>query len=312
VIQLRNEKQKYSWINESDLPFRVQRDLSIQREVFDEYGNVVLRLSFPNKDDKKRDLIYLFVNDDSSNFGLSKTGDKLKTDNKSIIGRLIYNSFELALQQRTDFLAKEQKLKEHLQLLERKYQELQQEKNRQQSDTAKQLLSFCKTVIQKEEKHLGMHIEMNRELVELISNYRGSIPHLEQNLVQAIQRAYDTNSDLMSPVLTLESWHFDDLEQELYNQGENAKEPLPDSRYLNTYNLLERLEDAARKLAGNREKMTGANLGKAMETPITAAAISDAMKKHKAKIKSLCHQYPKRWQLVRNEFRPLINVLNAG
>jgi hypothetical protein len=312
VMQLRKEKHRYSWITEEELPFNVQRENSIQRKVFDEYENVVLRLSFPNKDDKKRDLIYLYINIDATNFGLRKSGDLLNTENKAIIGQLIYNSFDLVLQQRAELLAQEQRLKEHLQLLQRKYEELQQEKNRQKSDTAKQLLSFCNGIINKYAQELGIHIEMSRELMELISNYRGSIPLLEQNLVDAIQRAYDTNSDMYSPVLRMEAWHFNDLEQVLYNDGASATEPMPDSRYLNTYNLLNRMENAARKLLSNHEKMTGANLGKAMDTPITAAAISDAMKKHKAKINSLCKQYPNHWQLVRNEFRPLMNILNAG
>ncbi|RLD66628.1 MAG: hypothetical protein DRI84_04370, partial [Bacteroidetes bacterium] len=100
IMQLRQQKQTSSWLQDSELPFSLKKNQSIQRQVFDELDNVILLLRIPNKDDGKMDLIYLFINPDSSNFGLRKADDVLKTDNKSIIGQLIYNSFKQILAQR--------------------------------------------------------------------------------------------------------------------------------------------------------------------------------------------------------------------
>ena len=57
--------------------------------------------------------------------------------------------------------------------------------------------------------------------------------------------------------------------------------------------------------------ITSANVGNACNIPITAPAISDAMKKHRNKIIHLLNKHPERWQLLRKEFRPVRNILSS-
>jgi hypothetical protein len=57
--------------------------------------------------------------------------------------------------------------------------------------------------------------------------------------------------------------------------------------------------------------LTGLNVGSACSTPISAPAISDALKKHRNKILTLLGLYPDRWNLIRSEFKPLINVIST-
>lgn len=311
IMKLRQQKDPTSWLQENELPFSLKRNQHIQRQVFDELDNVVLLLRYSNKDDGKMDLFYLFINADSSNFGLRKSDDVLKTDNKSIIGQLIYNSFQQILMQRTSLVQKQDQLKGHYTLLQSKFESQKQDHKKQQQDYHKQILNFCQYIISKQSDELGVHIEMSRELMEILSNYRGTIQSLEQLIDQAIVRANDTNTNILSPVLSLDEWHFDNLDQDIYQAISSPDELSVESRYLRSFAILDRMEDAARKLVGNREKLTGANVGKALPTPISAAAITDSIKKHQSKINSLCKQYPDRWRIIRNEFRPLMNVLHA-
>ncbi len=311
IMQLRQQKQTSSWLQDSELPFSLKKNQSIQRQVFDELDNVILLLRIPNKDDGKMDLIYLFINPDSSNFGLRKAEDVLKTDNKSIIGQLIYNSFKQILAQRNSLMQQNKQLKEHYALMQAKLELEKRNSRTQKQDYQKQMLNYCQYLIEMHSTNLGVHIEMGRELLEVLSNYKGSIQSLEQLITDAIQRANSINMDILSPVLSLEEWHFDNLDQDIYEAVSRPDELSPESRYLNTFKILDRYEESARKLVSNREKLTGANVGKALSTPISAAAVTDSIKKHQDKINTLIKQYPNRWKIIRSEFRPLMNVLRA-
>ncbi len=311
IMHLRQQKQTSSWLQDSELPFSLKKNQSIQRQVFDELDNVILLLRIPNKDDGKMDLIYLFINPDSSNFGLRKAEDVLKTDNKSIIGQLIYNSFKQILAQRNSLMQQNKQLKEHYALMQAKLELEKRNSRTQKQDYQKQMLNYCQYLIEMHSTNLGVHIEMGRELLEVLSNYKGSIQSLEQLITDAIQRANSINMDILSPVLSLEEWHFDNLDQDIYEAVSRPDELSPESRYLNTFKILDRYEESARKLVSNREKLTGANVGKALSTPISAAAVTDSIKKHQDKINTLIKQYPNRWKIIRSEFRPLMNVLRA-
>jgi hypothetical protein len=311
ILKSREGKQRVAWLQESDLPFGLESNKDIQRQVFDEFENIVLQLRIPNKDDKKMDLLYLFLNPDASNFGLRKSSDILKTENKSIISQLIYNSFKQILLQRNDLMQQNKQLKEHYALMQKKLEKQKRESRTLQQDTQKQKLNYCKYLIEKHATKLGVHIEMGRELMEELSNYKGSFQSIEQLIKDAVQRANDINTDLYTPVLTLEEWHFDNLDQDIYEAVSRPDELNPESRYLNTFRILDRYEESARKLVSNREKLTGANVGKALSTPISAAAVTDSIKKHQDKINTLIKQYPNRWKIIRSEFRPLMNVLRA-
>ena len=85
--------------------------------------------------------------------------------------------------------------------------------------------------------------------------------------------------------------------------------PIISIRYERTYQLLDRYEKAAKRVTQERMPLTGANLGKYCKPSVSPAAISDALKKHGKKIMTLFDQNPNRWSLLRNEFRPVKNIM---
>jgi len=311
IMQMRNEKQSAAWLSENELPFSLKQNINIQSQVFDELKNTVLLLRIPNKEDGKMDLIYLFFNADASNFGLRKSDDVLNTEHKALVAQLIYKSFKQILAQRNELMQQQNQLKEHYALIQQKYELAIQNKRKQKQDSNKQVLQYCEYLIGKRAKQMGVHIEMSRDLLELLSDYSGPIQNLKSVLDASISRANETNTNIFSPVLTLEEWHFDNLNQDIYEAVTESDSLEIEGRYLSTFKILERYEESARKLVSNREKLTGANVGKALPTPISAAAVTDSIKKHQDKIKSLCKRYPNRWKIIRKEFRPLLNVLGA-
>ena len=310
IHNLRSGKQAISWLNEQGLPFRVKKNKHIQAGVFDELNNIVLLLRFPNAYDKQMDLLYLFFNSDFSNFGLSKPDDILKTESKSIIGQLIHSTYTELLAQRNSFLEKESKLKADYQLLLNQSQQKTLARDKKLHQYREQMLEYGQHIANEQSQNSGYHIEMSEEVKELIRNYNGSLLYLKDYISDAIERAIDTNPYVLNAVVKLETWHFNEAEQQKPGGSSEANQ-IPESRYLNAFQWLDRLEHAARLVQSENKKLTGANVGMAMEKSITPAAITDALKKKQDKINTLCKQYPERWKLIRREFKPLMNVLHA-
>jgi hypothetical protein len=77
-----------------------------------------------------------------------------------------------------------------------------------------------------------------------------------------------------------------------------------------TRQFLNRLERSASILADNGEDLTSSAVGQTMERPISAPAISDALRKNKRRVLLLLEQNPTQWPLIRQYFKPLINIVD--
>ena len=72
--------------------------------------------------------------------------------------------------------------------------------------------------------------------------------------------------------------------------------------------LLDKLENASQKLLLQSIQPSSDRVGKAMEQPITAPAIRDALKKHQSRVLQLLNRYPDKWLYIRSQFRPVTNL----
>jgi len=109
------------------------------------------------------------------------------------------------------------------------------------------------------------------------------------------------------PVI-IESWHLisgtGDSEEEL-----NTPLPVIQNRHMKLYQWLDRVEDAVKIVISTHENPTGVMVGKAMQPPVSAPAISDMMNKQRQKILILLNEFPDRWPQTRSHFKPLQNLL---
>ncbi len=88
------------------------------------------------------------------------------------------------------------------------------------------------------------------------------------------------------------------------NEEDNYLSP----KLVKTKELLDKLEKYSILVSQRNLNLTSFNVGKAMERPITPAAISDAISKNKDRINILFKQFPDKWNFIKNNFRPIINV----
>ena len=49
-----------------------------------------------------------------------------------------------------------------------------------------------------------------------------------------------------------------------------------------------------------------------MDPPVSAPAITDALGKNRDFIRLLLKKYPEKWEAIRNDFKPLLNLLRRG
>jgi len=143
--------------------------------------------------------------------------------------------------------------------------------------------------------------------LEKIKNYKGDIKDLETIIHESIAYAESLFDDEQSNI-EIKEWHIlTELPAQVKTTG------IPEIQQADIYgksvSLLDKLESAALIVMSNQLKLTGTNVGKACAAPISAPAISDALYNHKSKINKLLKMYPDKWETIRNNFRPLKNIL---
>ena len=72
--------------------------------------------------------------------------------------------------------------------------------------------------------------------------------------------------------------------------------------------LLDNLNEAVKSVVNQKQTPTGILVGQALKKPISAPAISDALKNHRSKILTLLNQYPNRWVELIQYFKPIQNL----
>jgi len=169
------------------------------------------------------------------------------------------------------------------------------------------LVKLCKQIVLDKSIEKDRKYSLSYGALEKIKNYKSDIKDLETIINESIAYAESLFVDELSNI-EIKEWHI------LTELPAPAKKPgIPDIQQTDLFgksvSLLDKLESAALIVTSNHLKLTGTNVGKACPVPISAPAISDALYNHKSKINKLLKMYPDKWETIRNDFRPLKNIL---
>lgn len=310
--RLRSDNAPYSWLRKEDLPFEIKSKEKVQLEIFNELNNSILLIRILNDSDRKSDLFFIYFNQDLSNFGTVSTKKILSTDNKTIIGHLLRNSILafmenirsdkdlfMNLHENTRSLIGERNLmRDELEITREKYKE--------------GLIRLSNSYLTDLFKSNGVIYKLSEPAIRKIRDYSGDIGNLKPVILQAAKYAETMNLD-GTPDILIADFHLVMDDKKEVKAKEVLSEPIGDVpvKYSKTFLLLDRLENAARHVKSKNMLLTGANIGHEFPTPVSPPAITDALKKHRQKIIFLFHEYPGRWEIIRSEFRPVQNILNA-
>jgi hypothetical protein len=311
--RLRSDNAPYSWLRKEDLPFEIKPKEKVQLEIFNELNNNILLIRIPNTFDNKNDLFFIYFNQDLSNFGTISPSKLLSTDNKTIIGHIVRNSILTfiknmsgdkdlfaILNENTRAMIKERNyLRDELEITCEKYKE--------------GLIRLSNSYLTDLFNNNGILYKFSDAAINKLREYTGDIGNLKPVVAQAARYAETMNLDGNTADVLIADFHIVLDEKKEPRHKETISEPVGDVpvKYNKTFLLLDKLENAALHVKSKNKLLTGANIGLEFPNPVTPPAISDALKKHRQKILFLFHEYPERWEIIRTEFRPVQNILNA-
>ncbi|NVO04324.1 MAG: hypothetical protein HXX09_16645 [Bacteroidetes bacterium] len=277
-------------------------------DIFKEIENDVLMLSFENKTDGNCDLIFLFL-DENFNFGnfrISESQKVLSSENKSIISNLAYNSTKAILENnKINGNAYKTISTKFVSVIKQSNMESESE-NKFQKLYQKTIEEYLRKTLDKLSKNnQNFRFEISENALTKLKTYEGSLENLNKIIKTAAFYAVNLNNNNENTIIIEET--FIDL-----NVKDETKAVTPIStidRYSKTILILDKLEKAAQEVIERELDITSANVGNACANPISAPAITDALKKHRNKILVLLKKYPDNWKLIRNEFKPIRNLI---
>jgi len=306
--RFRYDHNPFDWYSRQNLPFEIDRKTGAPTiDIFSELQNVVLLIRIPDNNRNENILVFIYLNENPSNFGITNSINPLTTDNKSIIAYILRNTLMTILE-------REQENKEVLVSNNTRTRGIIEQAEQQKQETVRtreyyglSLVKLCQQYLSEYSKISGRRHYFTADAIEKIKGYKGDLKMIENIIEKTVSYAGSLNFDTSGDV-EISDWHLQFEGPE--TTADTKEKPMVESdKYTKTVTLLDKLETAALKVKGRQMKLTGTNVGQACEVPITAPAITDALYNHKAKINTLVRMNPNKWNTIRGEFRPVINIL---
>lgn len=299
IDDLRKSKKKVNWIKPDQVPFETKANQEEQLSFMDEEKSSVLELRFANNDDGKYDILYFYFKNNIANFKLSNSDEAMAITVKEVIQNLLYNHVTLILSTNKNDKAVHQKIAKSINLnpLQARISDLETDKFKILKDSYTYLLN-------------QLTLGESREFV-LSNSAVNKLKQLNYSLNQ-VSEVLKASLEIL-----INKYVLDDL-YEISDYDIVIPEIFSVKRTVNQQNLdktilfLDRYEHAAKLLIAKNEKITGVNIGSECEPSISAAAISDILKKHHRKIIFLFNQYPEKWSVIRNNFRPIASLIKSS
>ncbi|MCK5845926.1 MAG: hypothetical protein KAG84_00690 [Bacteroidales bacterium] len=311
IIKLRSLKHKIEWVNQDEIPFvKHNNKIEIQKEVFDELKHHILLYRVKSSFDNNYDLLYIYFNADYSNFGISNSANGLTTYQKSIISTLVSNSFNIFLKQRTANNNAQNLLRDDM---ARMQDQLKEYKYSSEIKKYKALIKeYIYSKFDLQINKFNLIANYSAEVDSLMSNYKGNIDDVNNQVEQCVAMAFRMQNPIPGSILDIDEFVFQSFFNSNHKKNNSsANLTAIDSRKQKAIHFLNNLESAARVVMAKGNSITGTRVGQAMQSPISAPAISDYIKKYQKPLKQLCEENPELWVLVQKSFNPLKNILSA-
>ncbi len=311
--KLRTESSPHSWLMTEDIPFEIKAKQKVQLNIFNELNNNILLIRIQNEYDLLSDLFFIYFNQNLSNFGTVNNAKSLTTENKTIIAHILRNTIHtifLTLKEDKELFAE---LHENTKSLLTEMTSLKEELESTRSKYNKGFIRLCQNwLLEISQKHDHIY-RLSDSAIEKLKHFEGDINALRNILEKAAHFAESFALDSSLQDILIADFHIIITDEPVKKTKELVPEHFAELpiKYSKTLVLLDKLENAALNVKSKNKLLTSANLGNEFPTPITPPAITDALKKHRAKILFLFKEYPHRWEIIRAEFRPIHNILNV-
>ncbi len=306
--ELMVKKHTFSWHQKDELPFHIPKSIDKQVDMF-AFKDVVLIIRILSQKENLYDLLFLYFKENVNYFGFRKGNKALDLENKTIIGTILYNTINTILKKDGEDSYTYTEDKTVIQSIIKRVRD-------QRKEYHSTLEKYKRSIVDLSKKYLSEisgsrdieFILTDRAIIELKS-YSGDISKLKQIIETAAYEAEVLNYNTDVQQVKVDEYFLDLKSEDEYPVAILDIDTKSEDRYYKTRALLDKLEAAVIKLKDKNINITGTNVGKVCPIPITAPAITDALRKHRKKILQLIQDNPDNWSLLRKEFRPLQNIL---
>jgi hypothetical protein len=308
IIHFKNDILGTRWYDPDELPFSETKMINRSHSIFDEILKSVLCIGFPSSINSGHDVFIFYFREDASEFGPMRDDKVLETTQKIVIERLLQSSLKAILNNYSHNRKAMAELNKNIHgLLSSKQQKIEEQEQ--------ELLRMTKEMddilngILSEVKNDGEIIRLSDAAKSILRPHLSNIPLVKNALQNAVNFSKTISFGLMGDELILHDDYFSDLVQKPKTTSVvQVKQADEYSANTKMYRFLDSLEQASKDLTIKGMKLTSSNVGSVLESPITAAAISDKLKNHSKKINLLLQQYPDNWKTIRHKFRPIVNI----
>jgi hypothetical protein len=308
ILSYGNSGYHYLWQSPEELPFSIENAQIVQFDAFAETRKNVLIINL-RYIQKSPLLLFLYFNEDSSNFMLSMNKNSMTTETKEIIGTLCYNALKSALDNYYKDIHCMKKFRTGVNEVIRSLESAKDVINEHTTKHENVVLSYAMEVLNEiYGKTNGYNFEFSTKALDKIKDYAGDFSTLKNSLISAASFVLGMNASNKYSTLLIEDYHISF--PKITVEKETAKVTKPNSRREKTIQLLDNLEEAARKaMDKDPAKITSEKLCETYYKKITPPGISDALKTHSNLLPALLKEFPDRWPIIRNDFKPLINIV---
>ena len=302
LLRFRKEKTNFSWLDKASLPFKVQESGIFQKEIFEEIEKTVLLIKIPNTKSNNKDLLFIYYNKNLNNFSLAPNqSEVLSTHLKSVIGKIMFNNVISIIEdiQRNQKSLQNNFNKKTLALIEsnQSYQKTIEELNIEKNNP---FVNIVKSLFFNYLNNTNCTITLTKKALDLLILLSNDYNLLSKTIKNAVHFIETIHGKQIPSNLIIDDYLIDISDLEKKEEKRN--------RYSKTIQLLDHLDKAVKLVIEAQHAPTGINVGKALEKPISAPAISDALKKHRSKILTLLDKEPQNWNYLRQYFKPLQNI----
>ncbi|MBE0647689.1 MAG: hypothetical protein IH596_07895 [Bacteroidales bacterium] len=308
---LGNSSQPYHWFQKNQLPFEIINKDKVQLTIFSELKNSVLLILYSISGSFSSDLFFIYFNDNLSNFLLDKVSEPFSAQHKNMVGFLLSHSINTLFHTSDAQNQLTATFDEQIRHIVRERDQLKEELEQQGQKVREGILSLAQYFLSRYAEKHGTRASLTDSAKIKLKMFTGELSQLEQIINDALEFAGALSSPAQFSQILLADYHIrfpDPVQQKISDQ---VIDGLP-QRMIKTHLLLDRLELAASGIKQRKDNLTSANVGKEFPTPISAPAITDALRKHQKRIIQLFDQYPEKWEIIRHEFRPIQNLLNSS
>lgn len=307
INKFRKVSTSFSWYDESSLPFRIRQAGIFQQELFDELDKTVLLIRITSELDGKQDLLFIYFDKNLSNLAVSLNSEtKLLGDTKALVAKLLYKSVKSVI---SDAYENQQILKHNFnpgtQSIIQSHKQLKSDYINLQSKFNNTFLKLVKSIFYKYLDKYTCSITLTDASIQKLIAYNGNFDELEMVIKNTVSYISTLYLGELPETLAIEEYF---INTDLIQKTEALQQE--SNRYTKTIHLLDNLNEAVKLVMEQHQNPTGQSVGQAMPKPISAPAISDAIKNHRSKILSLLDQYPNRWTELKQYFKPIQNLSN--